>query len=322
MPFHPGKCLLPLAFFILADVESAHATITDLLTSEGFIQIPLIHSPEADTDMVEVVIEGHKFRLLIDTGAPYTVLTRYAASRAHLESVQDLGASYGLNGIADKHMQLARVHSFKMHGIDLASSPLVFSTFNGATEEDGDDFDGLLGITALKRNNAVFCYDPALLFIRPQGGPGEKLQGFMQAARFDELQMHLRQQGRYYIPTAFNGVVANALLDSGAEFTTLDENLAKTAGMKPTLNLIHAHLEGIDGRRLESFGIRPKTISLVTIRVNPMVIMAADLSTFDAFEKSGIKTDAFLGFDLLGTMHAVLDVGNDRLYFFPNPAAR
>jgi len=68
-------------------------------------------------------------------------------------------------------------------------------------------------------------------------------------------------------------------------------------------------MEGIDGKRLDTYEFKPKTLSVGSFQVDPMRLVAADGVYYT---KQGVN--ALLGFDLLGEHKAIIDLGNSVLW--------
>jgi len=296
----------------------ARASVEEVLRREGFASAPIEQLRGRNADVVRVAINGHEFRLVIDTGTPNTLLFRHAAERAGLAIDRTLGPAYGVNGMADAAASLARVASFSIGGIALPPTPILIAEFHPTVINGGEDFDGLLGLRTLQRIGAVFGYDSAVLFFRPSGFPTRQLHRFFPSVGFAEVSP-LLSQGRYLVSVSVNGVPATMMLDSGASTTLLDRRYIEKAGLPPARGVGWG--VGLDGHQILQNGVRTQALAVGGVPLPLAVIGVCDPAVFRP--RGGTAAiDGLLGFEPLRRLRPYVDAGNDRLYLDTMPGRR
>ncbi len=313
-----------MAAWLAGDATPARADLSDILHSEGFYEAPLDHSEFGNIALIKVEINGHPLRLILDSGAPETILSRSAAREVGLDGGTDIGSLDGLNGTADPHAERTTAQSFKINGVELSPSPIIVSDFRGPMRIGRTFFDGLLGWATLKRNNVVFGYNPKIFFFRPGAEPSRLLEEAFRADHYAELQFYPHGNA-YYVPLNLNGTDARLKLDSGSPFTCVSTDFAQLhiPGERSQITshgLYENSVEGIrshgmDGNSIESHGVRPTTMAIGALKLPPSIIEESPAKAFNPSSHPGSEAyDGLLGFDLIGQFYAFLDFSNDRLY--------
>jgi hypothetical protein len=118
----------------------------------------------------------------------------------------------------------------------------------------------------------------------------------------------------YTLPLVINGTVATVLLDSGAEFTIIEPEIAKAHSLEkvPTRTI---YIRGLNGKSLEATAYAPKTLAISTLKIPSYIMATVPLSQPKA------EIGGLLGFDIIGSLFGLLDTGNDRLFLWTKPQA-
>jgi hypothetical protein len=309
-------CALAGAIFSLVPVPG-EAAIADLLRGEGFYSGPVFRRDGATEDFIKVEINGHTFTLLIDTGCYPTAISRERAEKAGLIAGRDLGPGGGFAGMADAHVNLAVVSSFRINGIELTASPVIMTTMRPHLNAGGVKFDGYLGLETLKRNHAVLGFDPALLFFQPQGpGASAGFDALLRSEGYARLPLATRES-KYLFPMTFDGMPGNFVLDSGAIYTLIGASFADRAHLPAAGG--HSYGIGVGGRVFTNLLVRPGAIAAGPVPVPAISVAASPAADVYISDDPSPLADGFVGFDLLGPLSPLLDAGHDCLYLRPLP---
>jgi predicted aspartyl protease len=305
--------ILFLAFFRIA-AEPAGASVADILHSQGYFDGPVSRVFGKNADMIRVQINGHPFKLLIDTGAAVTMLWRDAARQAHIAEGRDLGRAGGLNGATNGNVNLAAVSSFRIAGVNLASAPVVLVDGPSADEDDSG-CNGILGLVTMKVNHVFFGYDPAVFYFRPDSaGNLAGLNPFLVGQGFVPLSLTL-EAVKYHFKLTLNNTTGDVVLDSGAFRTLIREDFARRAGLRESLHRITG--AGLNGMRFVSPIFKPQRIAIGPLILPTLPLAAGSDRVFDTGRGGAPVGDGCVGFDLIGRLYPLLDTVDDWLYLRP-----
>lgn len=288
-------------------------SIAEALTAEGFTSVPVERYLDECRLCVPVKINGHELKLLIDTGAPFTLISRQAADRCDLEMEKETTPTRGVNGIADENAGLAKINSFTIAGVELNPAPVVVSKFH-FQYLFGNGFDGLLGLATMKINNVLVGYAPHLFCFSPFKIASYRFGQRLRAGGYNAIDLSLNVN-RYFVPLTINGKTVNSVIDTGTQYTVVSLDFAQ----RQRLTVIPSRLfsSGMDGNYIDGKVVRPAQISIASHPVPPVAIAASPLAVFLEHKSiPGAEANALLGLDLMSRFSPVIDTGNNRLYLY------
>lgn len=178
--------------------------------------------------LIDGEINGQKIKILVDTGAGYTMLWRSEAVRIGLP-LRDVDGLrlFGVGG--ETKVQLAQLDEFKLaefstHGI----------AFLVAGEGRNDSFSAILGEDFLSKLTVEFdLAHGAIRLFRPVGCKPEQLMYWSptySAATLDSPPSHAHQINADVV---LNGTRMIATLDTGATNSIVSPGAAASAGIRP-----------------------------------------------------------------------------------------
>src|SRR5947208_8912901 len=201
----------------------------------GYVAVP-VHYSHWNKMLMEAVVNGHRARFVVDTGAGYSILD---AGRARSLGVSPVGANspYGefanLNGV---RYRVGYLNSLRAGAMDFGSGPMAL--FQPASEDaalnsriNGENEDGIIGADILTRYKAVInCYTKTIFF---KTGSSEQLHVARFAASQHFVKIPLREEvsRAFTVPGSINGHPCRLLVDTGAFITTFDLKHAKEFGL-------------------------------------------------------------------------------------------
>lgn len=306
-----GALVVLLIALFTSELVGRAASVPELLKAEGFTEAKLIKRDSDNMFCVAVKINGKELRLLADTGAGLTIISRQAAERCGLPIEGNIGATKGINGVADMEAGQIKVDSFTVEGVEWKPTPVLISNFH-FQYLFGNGYDGLLGLAAMKTNNVVMGFAPRCFLFNPQAPASMALSSQLKGEGETEILLRFdRGTVRYNIPMMVNGVSLHAILDTGTQFTVIDQSIVDRAKMA----YAHGRLisSGVDGKSSVVRVIAPRSINISTYRLNPVWVTTARLGIFQEKLPTG-KVDALLGVDVFSGLSPVIDIGNDWLY--------
>ncbi len=150
-----------------------------LTVDAGFVQAGWTRVPMSDVHndfTVPCTINGHHFRLLVDTGAPFTTMNHQLLDAAHLETRDVPGFRGGLVGTRAEDTGLVtilgmQVGNYVVPSVHVLSTPQSFAQFGGSNDQLKDGaIVGLFGCDALAANSAVVDIGNKVLYLKRGGG--------------------------------------------------------------------------------------------------------------------------------------------------------
>ncbi len=276
---------------------------------------PLIPVAEMPLDVrgnmlfVRAKIDGEPVTLLVDTGAEGTVLTEAAVDRLHLpRDLQHASSTLGIGSWIEtwdaklpKGLVLGNTH-FPVDSVSVGRFVIE--------QEDGVSVDGLLGADIL----LAFDVDldlPArrITFYRARRECPEAAPPWHEP--YVAVSGVGTRRNRLLVPFELDGVAGMAVLDSGAEFSSISQGMAERTGLA-------ADAMATD-RTMMAQGAAPDQVPVhihlfSTFRVGPAMMHTPELLVVP---KVGAMADALVGADFLRGRRAWLSFSTQRIFVTP-----
>ena len=239
-------------------------------------------TPMGDVPIVTVRIDGGVANFLFDTGAERTIMTAAAAKRLGIAAHYEYARRMRSLGTAVAGGD-ARLKSFELGGVRFGD----FRILVGAVmlpSVDGKPIDGLLGADFLRDfdidldlpRRRIGLFAPAAC---PTTAPAWR-------GPYATIAAHRSLHDRLFFPVRLDGHQLAALIDTGAQLTTLDAESAAAVGVSgaalrrdPTTTLRGAAAEVVKSRahRFAELQIDGQSLRDQTIMVAPLGLQDADL---------------------------------------------
>ena len=253
-----------------------------------------------------VVLNGVPVRMLVDTGATVTVVSRATALRLGLE-LAAAGRAAGVGGAVEsfsfttRSFQIGRLHGTRF---PLQVSDLVIPIGHGTAE-------GLLGVDFLASYDVDLDLPgrTATLFAATGNctAPSSALGGRLYAAKL--VRPRNPHDFRPMVHVTIGGRTKLALVDTGAPATALFRNAAHDLGLPDAAFAAAPHLVagGIGPERIAAarFIAPPITVGELTVTHMPVAVLDQDSG------QDGV--DMFLGLDFLRRVHGWFSFSSDTL---------
>jgi predicted aspartyl protease len=228
--------LLTLAtlLFLLAahGSESRPKTfVRDWLRSHGYEQIVLQRSGENRLFLFGK-LNGRQRSVLVDTGWSFTTVSSNKAGKLNAQPELQLPPGDPFPA-TDRRLPAVRMNSLRLGRVDFTNQPSLVQgiVFNGQRAP----FDVVLGCDFLLRNFAVIDCRNRRLYTRRSAPTREHQAEFENSLRqsgFMPVELKRTRPLALACPASLNGEPVDLLLDTGAVWSCLDSDLAKSIGLK------------------------------------------------------------------------------------------
>jgi predicted aspartyl protease len=302
-------------FLLSGHASPAKERRSPLPTLPGYSSVPVRYS-HWNKMLMEAVVNGHRARFVVDTGAGYSILD---ADRARALGVSPVGADspYGefanLNGVS---YRVGYLNSLRAGTMDFGSGPMaLFEPANSDAALDsrlnGENEDGILGADILTRYKAVInCYTKTIFF-KTSSSEHLHVARFAESKHFVKVPLREEVSRAFTVPASINGHPCRLLVDTGAFVTTFDLRRAKEFGLSFTgTKMKGSFADGIS--RQVAIG-HVANLRIGDYPVPPQKLAASMLPDF-ALEQGQAKIAGILGMELLAASHGIIDFDSMSLF--------
>jgi predicted aspartyl protease len=278
--------------------------LNSFLKHEGF-GVVMLKQATFDSDPKRLVIDVEVNRVSasfeVDTGAGGTVIARGSLKKFCL--VEHKTAipvpTFGKTSATKKFWSLAKLDT-------LAIGNSVIHTLPVGIKEI-PHLDGFLGTPEMHRVGAVLDCAEFLLYFAPRGPSSrtsDKLAAMLQSNGFTQVPLRLNSDHHLEVDCSIDGVPSTMLVDTGSQFTFVDESIGAKAGiiMKQSIT------------RVRDSDNAPRSIGRVRkLAIGNFEIRDADICFVD-LKKADHPSTYLLGISELASNSAIIDVGGLSMY--------
>jgi predicted aspartyl protease len=284
--------------------------------SDRFELLPLTRSWQNQL-LVRARINGKPAVLMVDSGAPATLISLKRRSDFHLEGVaanSGLPTSVLVNGVADK---LAIVHSLRLGALNIVDMPVVLTDVGSpqrvAKMVREEAIDGILGVDVLFATKAVMdCQDQVLILNRyPEVGG---IENALDLRGYHKTPIFVSEGYNLFVNSSINGTRTKLLVDTGAVVTTLHLPFVRQLRIPHYETSITS--SGVNRREDAVQVARVQKLSVGSVDVFGKAIGVADLRWLlpESRSPKAHPVGGLLGAELLKSHHGIIDFGSRTLY--------
>ncbi len=300
------------------------------LNSQGFSIVKA--KPEKKRINMPVKINGKKGMLLLDTGASFTFLSDRYLKRFQLS---EYAYKEGRNPSIQTSSGGEINDSFPTKAEKFEIGNLVFNPWPFVVLHKARMKHGLLGVDFLHFTSSVIICRAGAVLIASDGQPARNIGRELKKFGYTEIELLMTgspgcigikrqmkgydrplRSGVFVVPISFEGIEGMALLDTGAQYTSIDKFLFKKTDKRMKY---HPQVRFMD---VKGKSTRVASICLTNLCLGDYCLekrqYVAVTDHSSANKKRGLKASSplagMIGLDILALNNAIIDFGNRRLY--------
>ena len=279
---------------------------------------------------VPVSINNKRAALMIDTGAPVTLIDKNSATTFGLKIENTAHTVGGVFGERWERYGMGMVKTIAMGNCVLNSVPVALAEESSMNTDISSPptgshlptlnrlphINGLLGSREMRKFGMIIDCTRQMLYVNPNGpsaAVSEKLAGFLSGRGFTRVSMRLNSGNHLDVQGALNGQPTRFIVDTGSSTTLIDKKTAMQAGIGPSGTALVS--DAGEGRieRIGSANVKELAIGGFTIPNAQTTV--ANISGEILHSKTAAESNAgLLGAEYLAFNFAVIDVGGMALY--------
>jgi len=301
-----------------ATAASSAGTLREFFTAHGFGGAPL-QRRLGNHLFVSAVTNGRRTGLLIDTGAPFTLIDKNSAGTLGLAVKSTESHAGGVFGRRWDRYGISKLDSVSMGNCTVMNVPVALDDESGLNDYTGiAHIDGLLGAREMVKFAMVIDCARQEIYISPAGpnaNTSQQLSALLTGRGFVRVPMRLTANHHFDVPAAINGHSTRLIVDTGAMTTLLAKEFAVHAGVVPgsiggrqVVSESGGHRVAISGGTVGALQIGDFKISNADITMAPI-----DSNVLQS-RSQGEANAGLLGEEYLSLNFAVIDMGAMVLY--------
>jgi predicted aspartyl protease len=278
--------------------------LSSFLKHEGFGVVNLQQASfDSDPKRLAVNVEVNRVSasLEVDTGAGGTVIARGNLKKFRV--VEHKTAipvpTFGKESATNKFWSLAKLDTLTIGNRVIHNVPVGIKEI--------PHLDGFLGSPEMHRIGAVLDWAGHALYFAPRGRSSptsDRLAGMLQSNGFTQVPLRLNSDHHLEVDCSIDGVASTMLVDTGSQFTFVDESIGTQAGIAMKQSI--TRVKGSDNATRSIGRVRKLAIGDFEIR-------DADICFVD-LKKADHPSTYLLGISELASNSAIIDVGGLSMY--------
>lgn len=264
-------------------------------------------------------VNGKDVLFMVDTGAD-TMLFRDAALGLGMALAGYGGESYGATGreAADVRVSVESLELGQWQGRNFA---LTAVGPGGDGKLDGVPVIGVLGEDILSHFDVEMNIQDGLFALyQPEGCEAANLAYWTESYNVADMTFYRQYDKRIEIPVRLNDRTVTALIDTGAPYTHVSLDIARTLGVTPDSPGVQPGeaVEGVHGQGTPSWIGLFSSFSFDQERISPVKM---SMYRFSKTESEGSRVrrtlldfDMLLGFDFLRAHHVLFSHSQRKVY--------
>jgi predicted aspartyl protease len=326
--FVPTYLILALTPFP-AQSQQSGGTLSSFLAAQGFAGAKL-ERRLGNHLMVPVSINNKRGALVIDTGAPITLIDKNSAATFGLKVENTASSVGGAFGRGWERYGVSMVKSIAIGNCILTNVPIALSDESSMNAEISSTatgthipasmqvsrVSGLLGSREMRKFGMIIDCTRQMLYVSPNGpsaATSQELANFLASRGFTRIPLRFSSNHHFDVDYTLNEQPSRLLLDTGSFLTCIDKQAAAKAGVMFAPVRMTAVGAGGRAERLSSGVVKELAVGNFKI-VNTEVTLA---HLDDAILQSNTVGEAktgILGIELLSLNFGIIDTGGLSLY--------
>jgi predicted aspartyl protease len=266
-----------------------------------------------------IVANGKVGDLTIDTGAPNTIIYRATLGKFGLTAQGTDVAVHGAFGKGEEKVGATIIPRLAMGNCTLINvkAAVLSDPRSGGLYRTYGTSDGLFGLREMIRYGAVLDLANNLLLVHP-GGPAKGISPGIRSLLTRQGYMPIGLtivRGHLQVAAMVNGTPCQLIVDTGAFFTTLDQQFARKARIGGYESRAYMQGLGTNARPIRVSQFPEFKVGDFKITNASVTITELDPEMLGSGEKTGAA--GLLGADYLGLHGAIIDLNSMTLYLRP-----
>jgi predicted aspartyl protease len=291
------------------DATADNSTLDRLLKHDGFMAAKLKQA-NLDKDPKRLVIDVEINRVSalfeVDTGAGGITIARGSLKKFRLveQKTSQRVHTLGEKPASNKFWSIARLDTFAIGNCVFHAVPVAIKEIPHC--------DGFLGSPEMHRFAAVLDCGEHAFYLAPRGPSSRtssKLAAMLESNGFTQVPLRLTSDHHLEVDCSIDGVPSTILVDTGSQFTLVDESIGSKAGI-----IMKQPITQVRGRARDN---APQSIGRVKkLAVGDFEIRDADICFMDFKETDSPSPYllGLLGISELASNSAIIDVGGLSMY--------
>jgi predicted aspartyl protease len=219
-----------------SSVEAAPAepaALKTLLEREGFGGSQL-HRRLGNHLFATTFINGRATALMIDTGAPQTLLDWGTIEQLKLDVRNSHVPVAGIWGSKPGHYGVTNIANLVMGNCTFLGVPITVADVSQINSGAGPHLDGLFGAHEMTKFGAIVDCGRQMIYVNPKGpsaGTSEKLAAFLGHRGFVRIPMRWDERHHLQIDGQINVTPAKFIVETGASATLIADPIARSSGV-------------------------------------------------------------------------------------------
>lgn len=285
------------------------------LVSRGYGGAQLVRSGQYYH--LPIVANGKPAHLVVDTGAPTSLIFRWSLKRLSLTESDTDAPESGAFGRGKQLMGKTTVGTLTAGNCTLTNVPVRVANDNGSATNPISRPNGLLGLRELLKFGAVLDFSHRLIYLRPSR-PGSEvsasIRSILEQNNFKAISLSL-DRGHVRVPGKVNDIACHFWVDSGAFLTVLDRDFAARAKLASVPTRAVAHGIGKSGGELRVASFPSLWVGSYQIKRASAAVIALDSHFLGRGTNS--EVEGLLGIEYLALNSAIIDFISGTIYLRP-----
>lgn len=275
--------------------------------------------------IVTAKIDGRDERMLLDTGGVFSTITDKTAAALNLDTRRTGLRMIGVSG--DTTNKAVRARSFALGRLQVSNIDFMIDKEQGGWK---DEIDGIIAPNLLTHYDVELDFAAHKVNLLSQDHCEGKVI-YWPADAIAVVPIRVAKSGHIVVPVELDGVKMDALIDTGATNTTLNQRIAESDfGLKvntPDTPDVGS-LSGSPHSRIYRHRFKQLTVGGIGV-ANPPVVIVPDLmnnklshgppigTRFSQDDEANRLPDLLAGMNILHRLHLYIAYKEEKLYVTP-----
>jgi predicted aspartyl protease len=264
-------------------------------------------------------INSRRTALLVDTGAPITLIDRNSVGTLGL-TVTNTNVHYGgLFGKRWERFGVSKVNSISMGNCTITNVPVALADESEMNRQGNlPHIDGLFGAREMVKFSVVIDCARQMLYISLAGqnaAVSQQLATVLGGRGFTRVPLRFTGNHHFDVPASINGHAVRLMIDTGASTSILAKQIAVQDGVTPgSFGAFRVTADAGEGRHVSISSGVVKELQIGNFKIHNADVALGPISSALEGNNAAGPNAGILGADQLSLNFAVIDIGGMALY--------